>query len=82
MKMHSYNSVNQSFHLFLQEYLEMKAATADAKLDFLKENELKSRFSSQSRRITYPENLNLINYIDFLLVPSFVYELEYPRTEK
>lgn len=32
--------------------------------------------------VTYPENLTLWNYIDYLLVPSLVYDIVYPRTEK
>ena len=32
--------------------------------------------------VTYPENLTLWNYIDYLLVPSLVYDIVYPRTER
>lgn len=32
--------------------------------------------------VTYPENLTLRNYIDYLLVPSLVYDIVYPRTER
>ena len=31
---------------------------------------------------TYPQNQTFANFIDYLLVPTLVYELEYPRTEK
>lgn len=30
--------------------------------------------------VTYPTNLSLANYIDFLFCPTLCYELEYPRT--
>lgn len=30
--------------------------------------------------VRYPDNLTYANYIDYLLVPTLVYELEYPRT--
>lgn len=30
----------------------------------------------------YPENLTFANYFDYLLVPSLVYSLEFPRTER
>lgn len=32
--------------------------------------------------VTYPENLTLWNYVDYLLVPSLVYDIVYPRTER
>lgn len=31
-------------------------------------------------RVTYPQNLTLANYVDYLLCPTLCYELEYPRT--
>lgn len=30
-------------------------------------------------RVTYPQNLTVANYMDFLLCPTLCYELEYPR---
>ena len=30
--------------------------------------------------VTYPKNLTLVNFIDYLAVPTLVYELSYPRT--
>ncbi|CAH1764047.1 12648_t:CDS:2 [Entrophospora sp. SA101] len=30
----------------------------------------------------YPNNITVSNFIDFLLVPTLVYELEYPRTKE
>ncbi|KAI8816983.1 MBOAT, membrane-bound O-acyltransferase family-domain-containing protein [Fimicolochytrium jonesii] len=30
----------------------------------------------------FPENVTLPNFIDYLLVPTLVYELEYPRTDR
>lgn len=32
--------------------------------------------------VTYPANLTLSNYIDYLLVPSLIYDISFPRTEK
>ncbi|EGF79799.1 hypothetical protein BATDEDRAFT_33345 [Batrachochytrium dendrobatidis JAM81] len=32
--------------------------------------------------VSFPNNITLWNYIDYLLVPTLVYELSYPRTEK
>ncbi|KAK4997969.1 Sterol O-acyltransferase 2 (Sterol-ester synthase 2) [Elasticomyces elasticus] len=31
-------------------------------------------------RVTYPKNLTVANYVDYLLCPTLCYELEYPRT--
>ncbi|KAI9862768.1 MAG: hypothetical protein M1813_004264 [Trichoglossum hirsutum] len=33
-------------------------------------------------RATYPQNLTVWNFCDYLLCPTLCYELEYPRTEK
>jgi len=32
--------------------------------------------------VTFPQNLTLGNYVDYILCPTLCYELEYPRTEK
>ncbi|KAL8801000.1 MAG: hypothetical protein Q9200_007074 [Gallowayella weberi] len=32
--------------------------------------------------VTYPQNLTLSNYADYILCPTLCYELEYPRTER
>jgi hypothetical protein len=31
--------------------------------------------------VRYPDNVTLVNFLDFLLVPTLVYEAEYPRTD-
>lgn len=31
---------------------------------------------------TYPNNVTFMNFVDYLAVPTLVYELEYPRTER
>lgn len=33
-------------------------------------------------KVRYPNNLTFANYMDFLMVPTLVYWMEYPRTEK
>ena len=30
----------------------------------------------------YPENLTFANFLDYMLCPTLVYELEYPRTDR
>ncbi|KAL8855455.1 MAG: hypothetical protein Q9178_007905 [Gyalolechia marmorata] len=32
--------------------------------------------------VTYPQNLTISNYADYILCPTLCYELEYPRTER
>lgn len=32
--------------------------------------------------VTYPQNLTLFNYADYILCPTLCYEMEYPRTPK
>lgn len=32
--------------------------------------------------VTYPQNLTVYNYVDYVLCPTLCYELEYPRTAK
>ena len=38
--------------------------------------------STGVRQIRWPENISYSNYADYQLVPSLVYELEYPRTDR
>lgn len=33
-------------------------------------------------RVQFPNNVTFINYLDYLLVPSLVYELEFPRLQR
>jgi len=37
---------------------------------------------TQRSLIQWPQNVSFYNYVDFLLVPTLVYEPEYPRTER
>ncbi|KAK9457411.1 MBOAT, membrane-bound O-acyltransferase family-domain-containing protein [Dipodascopsis uninucleata] len=43
------------------------------------ETELKSTISG---KIKYPENVTLANFFDFMMLPTIVYDLEYPRTKR
>lgn len=44
--------------------------------------EAKDLLSSNGKRpVTFPDNVTFANFIDYLLVPTLVYELEYPRTD-
>ena len=44
--------------------------------------DLALELTSPLGHVTYPQNLTLFNYIDYVLCPTLCYELEYPRTAK
>jgi sterol O-acyltransferase len=41
--------------------------------------DLAFELSSPLGRVSYPENLNLSNWVDYIFCPTLCYELEYPR---
>lgn len=51
---------------------ELEEAITDARADLV----------SAQGNVTYPSNVTLWNYMDYLLIPTLVYEMEYPRTDK
>ncbi|KAF2114473.1 MBOAT, membrane-bound O-acyltransferase family-domain-containing protein [Lophiotrema nucula] len=53
----------------------------DAALKQLRED-LALELASPLGNVSYPENLTLANYADFILCPTLCYEIEYPRTPK
>ncbi|KAL6709401.1 Sterol O-acyltransferase 2 (Sterol-ester synthase 2) [Coniothyrium glycines] len=50
-----------------------------ASLGQLRED-LAFELASSLGRVSYPENLTLYNFVDFIFCPTLCYELEYPRT--
>lgn len=38
--------------------------------------------SQGPNKVRWPENIGLKSFADYMLIPSLVYELEYPRTDK
>lgn len=56
------------------EHVEQKE-----KLEQLRED-LASELTSPLGHVTYPQNVTLRNYCDYILCPTVCYELEYPRT--
>ncbi|CAG8598840.1 12988_t:CDS:2 [Ambispora gerdemannii] len=44
--------------------------------------EIESCMKSPSGKVSYPDNLTFSNFFDYLLIPTLVYEFEYPRTVK
>ncbi|KAI9822731.1 MAG: hypothetical protein M1826_000435 [Phylliscum demangeonii] len=43
--------------------------------------ELALELTSPLGRVTYPQNVSVRNYVDYLFCPTLCYELEYPRTD-
>ncbi|CAJ0868268.1 10215_t:CDS:2 [Entrophospora sp. SA101] len=56
----------------------------DSKVHQLKEviSQVEGYLKSPLGNTQYPNNITVSNFIDFLLVPTLVYELEYPRTKE
>jgi hypothetical protein len=44
-------------------------------------DDLAMELTSPLGNVTYPANLTLANFVDFLFCPTLCYELEYPRTD-
>ncbi|MCJ1264360.1 hypothetical protein MMC22_004231 [Lobaria immixta] len=44
-------------------------------------DDLALELTSPLGHVTYPQNLTIANYADYVLCPTLCYELEYPRTE-
>ncbi|KAF1919103.1 MBOAT, membrane-bound O-acyltransferase family-domain-containing protein [Ampelomyces quisqualis] len=55
---------------------------ADANAEYLRHlrEDLAFELASPLGQVSFPDNLNIYNYIDFLFCPTLCYELEYPRT--
>jgi len=53
------------------------ASTAHTFLDL--DSEL---VSTGPKKLRFPENVSLDNFIEYMLIPTLVYELEYPRTDR
>jgi hypothetical protein len=56
----------------------------DAQTEDLRQlrEDLAFELASPLGRVSYPENLTLYSYVDFVCCPTLCYELEYPRTMK
>jgi sterol O-acyltransferase len=80
MKMHSYASRNSYFH-----QLDLKSHQLRSQLKKSEDSAIQTELDEiegelQPEEIRYPNNFTWKNWIDWLLVPTFVYELYYPRT--
>ena len=59
---------------------EKKKADDDAESLTTLRTDLAMELISPLGSVTYPSNLTLANYADYILCPTLCYELEYPRT--
>ncbi|RMZ84135.1 hypothetical protein DV738_g680, partial [Chaetothyriales sp. CBS 135597] len=57
------------------------SSVADDDLSTLRQD-LATELTSPLGAVTYPQNLTLYNYLDYILCPTLCYELEYPRTPR
>ena len=64
-----------------KEKLAEKEDDPDNPIDSLREA-LALELTSPLGHVTYPQNLTVRNYTDYILCPTLCYELEYPRTQK
>ena len=77
MKQHSYLSVNTKLAYLHREYNEKLAAVKRKDKEF-QLDEYTDELHSET--CNYPANLTYYNFVDYVLVPTLVYELHYPRT--
>jgi sterol O-acyltransferase len=80
MKQHSYCATNIELFKKLDEAERIKSIKRKTKED----QQLLAQLEGELHRpnVSFPNNISVRNYIDFLLIPVFVYEIEYPRTSK
>ena len=86
MKQHSYMAYNQELAFKNKVYQEALAKLGEAKKkDEAAElpetiQELKKELVKETT--SYPNNITFKNFFYYLLVPTLVYELEYPTTNR
>jgi sterol O-acyltransferase len=97
MKQHSYTSSNREFELKSREIKKLKQEKDKIIAEKKKEDkntEIDSKLKALDDSITdlideittgntqYPKNVSFGKFVDYMMVPTLVYDLEYPRTEK
>lgn len=69
------------FNLYLYSFfypileIKIKVEDMEEEIKFLQEE-------LTHGNVHYPNNITMKNYLDYLLVPSLVYWMEYPRTKR
>ncbi|TPX42209.1 hypothetical protein SeLEV6574_g05707 [Synchytrium endobioticum] len=97
MKMHSYLDYNRElgykYNLRQRLRMERDSAVGQSKrtdegadmsdsLAFVDRQLAELDAELDKPNVSYPQNVNVMNFIDYMLIPTLVYELEYPRTQK
>ncbi|CAO3674747.1 unnamed protein product [Rhizopus stolonifer] len=97
MKMHSYTTLNGDLSLkfkrlgYLKSYLPKWIAERKEDVYTQEESETLEELEAEIEFLEgemvhgnthFPNNVTIMNYLDYLLVPSLVYWMEYPRTDK
>jgi sterol O-acyltransferase len=85
MKQHSYTSYNIALQYKLRRLIEL--SEREKKEDCVLHQEEQEELSDLQDELTrggdmFPKNQTIRNFCDYLLVPSLVYELGYPRTTR
>ncbi|RPA76371.1 MBOAT-domain-containing protein, partial [Ascobolus immersus RN42] len=84
MKIHSYSFYSGHLSTTLRRLEALDASdkrTEDEDTTELRE-QLAFELTAPCGTLSYPANLTLANFVDYLLCPTVCYELSYPRTEK
>ncbi|KAI8922735.1 MBOAT, membrane-bound O-acyltransferase family-domain-containing protein [Entophlyctis helioformis] len=94
LKQHSYYAYNTELHFKLDRLHSLRAQLSASKKDDDKLPESDDAINAMQIQVAdlehelvkpsvaFPANITFYNFFDYLLVPTLVYELEYPRTEK
>ncbi|KAI7851655.1 MBOAT, membrane-bound O-acyltransferase family-domain-containing protein [Circinella umbellata] len=95
MKMHSYTSLNGELSIKYRRLKYLKEHVPKWIAEHKEENEKTSQKLDELEHemsfledelvhgnTRFPDNVTIWNYLDYLLVPTLVYSLEYPRTER
>lgn len=83
MKQHSYTSYNIELatkNQRLKSLTEASKKKNSADLNLEEMVQLEKELIKET--VKFPENITFVNFTDYLLVPTLVYELEYPRTSR
>ncbi|KAI8059931.1 MBOAT, membrane-bound O-acyltransferase family-domain-containing protein [Gilbertella persicaria] len=90
MKMHSYTALNGDLSVKLRRLQHLKkqlpqqiaSGTDQTDIDHMEAEIQFLEGELVHGNTRYPDNVTLLNYLDYLIVPSLVYWMEYPRTDK
>ena len=80
MKLHSYSSYNIDLHYKKLRSKELRFQSDLSPEEKEEKEDLKEELTAGL--LKFPKNQTISNFWDFLLVPTLVYELYYPRTRR